>query len=45
MNVRHSPRQSFAAWKEDIRDRSEPWTKLEIANAITLRDKMLSILG
>ncbi|HQT76128.1 MAG TPA: GAF domain-containing protein [Rhodopila sp.] len=45
LNVRHSPRQSFAAWKEDIRDRSEPWTKLEIANAITLRDKMLSILG
>lgn len=44
-NIRYSPRQSFAAWKQDIRDRSEPWTKLEIANAITLRDKVLDLPG
>ena len=37
-NARFSPRKSFAAWKEDIRDRSEPWTKLDIANATALRD-------
>ena len=38
LNARFSPRQSFAAWKEDIRDRSEAWTKLDIANAVALRD-------
>jgi len=37
-NARFSPRTSFAAWKEDICDRSEPWTKLDIANAVALRD-------
>jgi light-regulated signal transduction histidine kinase (bacteriophytochrome) len=42
LNARYSPRRSFAAWQEDIRDRSEPWTKLEIANALTLRDQMLA---
>jgi light-regulated signal transduction histidine kinase (bacteriophytochrome) len=41
-NARYSPRNSFAAWKEDIRDRSEPWTALEIANAVALRDKVLA---
>ena len=44
-NARLSPRNSFAAWKEDIRDRSEPWTKLDIANAVALRDRVLSQAG
>jgi light-regulated signal transduction histidine kinase (bacteriophytochrome) len=42
LNAKFSPRSSFAAWKEDIRDRSDPWTKLEIANAVALRDQILS---
>jgi light-regulated signal transduction histidine kinase (bacteriophytochrome) len=42
LNARYSPRRSFAAWKEDIRDRSEPWTRLEIANAVALRDQVLA---
>jgi light-regulated signal transduction histidine kinase (bacteriophytochrome) len=41
-NARYSPRRSFAAWKEDIRDRSAPWTKLDIANAVALRDRVLA---
>jgi light-regulated signal transduction histidine kinase (bacteriophytochrome) len=45
LNARLSPRRSFAAWKEDIRDRSEPWTKLEIANAVALRDRVLELVG
>lgn len=36
------PRKSFAAWKEDIRDRSAPWTSLQIANALALRDHILA---
>jgi two-component system, chemotaxis family, sensor kinase Cph1 len=45
LNARFSPRTSFAAWKEDIRDRSEPWTKLDTANAVALRDKVLNLAG
>jgi light-regulated signal transduction histidine kinase (bacteriophytochrome) len=41
-NARYSPRRSFAAWKEDIRDRAAPWTQLQIANAIALRDHVLA---
>jgi light-regulated signal transduction histidine kinase (bacteriophytochrome) len=41
-NARFSPRKSFAAWKEDIRDRAAPWEKLEIANAVALRDAALA---
>jgi light-regulated signal transduction histidine kinase (bacteriophytochrome) len=44
-NAPLSPRQSFEAWKEDIRDRSEAWTKLDIANAAALRDRMLALAG
>ncbi len=44
-NARLSPRSSFAAWKEDIRDRSEPWTQLDIANATALRNSVLSQAG
>jgi len=36
------PRKSFQAWKEDIRDRSAPWTNLQIANAVAVRDHLLA---
>lgn len=45
MNAPFSPRRSFAAWKEDIRDRSEPWTKLEIANAAAIRDRVMALVN
>jgi light-regulated signal transduction histidine kinase (bacteriophytochrome) len=41
-NARFSPRRSFAAWKEDIRDRAAPWTTAQIGNALALRDHILS---
>jgi len=41
-NARFSPRRSFAAWKEEIRDRSAPWTGQQIANAIALRDHLFA---
>jgi light-regulated signal transduction histidine kinase (bacteriophytochrome) len=44
-NATLSPRKSFEAWKEDIRDRSEPWTNLDISNAIALRDRVLELVG
>jgi light-regulated signal transduction histidine kinase (bacteriophytochrome) len=41
-NARFSPRRSFAAWKEDIRDRASPWLPGQIANAVALRDFVLA---
>jgi chemotaxis family two-component system sensor kinase Cph1 len=41
-HARFSPRKSFAAWKEDIRDRAEPWTAAQIANAVALRDRIIT---
>jgi light-regulated signal transduction histidine kinase (bacteriophytochrome) len=43
LNARFSPRTSFAAWKEEIRDRSAPWTLLDIANAKALRSQVLGL--
>ncbi len=45
MNARFSPRRSFAAWKEEIRDRSEAWTRYDTANAVALRDRVLTLSG
>jgi light-regulated signal transduction histidine kinase (bacteriophytochrome) len=42
VNLRFSPRKSFAAWKEDIRDRAAPWTPGQIGNAVALRDHVLA---
>jgi chemotaxis family two-component system sensor kinase Cph1 len=42
-NARFSPRKSFTAWKEDIRDRSAPWTAQQIANAVALRNHVLGL--
>jgi chemotaxis family two-component system sensor kinase Cph1 len=44
MNARYSPRRSFAAWKEDIRDRAEPWTQLEISIAASIRDQCVALV-
>lgn len=41
--LRFSPRKSFAAWKQDIRDRAAPWTAAQIANALALRDTALGV--
>jgi light-regulated signal transduction histidine kinase (bacteriophytochrome) len=41
-HARFSPRRSFAAWKEDIRDRAAPWTAAQLANAVALRDHILA---
>lgn len=38
----YSPRHSFAAWKQDIRDRAAAWTQGEIRNAVALRDAVLA---
>jgi light-regulated signal transduction histidine kinase (bacteriophytochrome) len=40
-----SPRRSFAAWKEDIRDLSAPWTLSEIANAMAIRDHVMALIN
>lgn len=45
LDATYSPRRSFAAWKEDIRDRSEAWTPLDVANATALRDAILGLNG
>ena len=42
LNATFSPRTSFAAWKQDIRDRAEPWTAFDIANAGAIRDHAMS---
>ncbi len=45
MNATFSPRQSFAAWKEDIRDLSAPWTAAEITNAKAVRDHVMALIS
>jgi light-regulated signal transduction histidine kinase (bacteriophytochrome) len=41
---RPSPRKSFAAWKAEVRGRSEPWTSLEVRTAESLRLSLLEIV-
>lgn len=41
---RISPRKSFAAWKETVRLRSEPWSELDIHTAHSLRLSLLEIV-
>jgi light-regulated signal transduction histidine kinase (bacteriophytochrome) len=40
--ARFTPRKSFEIWKEDIQNRSAPWEKLEIENAVALRNAALT---
>lgn len=40
---RLSPRESFAAWTEQVRGRSRPWTQIDMAAANSLRDTLVEI--
>ncbi|SDE83780.1 PAS fold-containing protein [Blastococcus fimeti] len=42
--IRLSPRKSFDRWRETVRDRSEPWTPAEVAEAGELRTSLLEAL-
>jgi two-component system, chemotaxis family, sensor kinase Cph1 len=41
---RLSPRRSFAAWQEQMRQRSEPWSNVDIQTAQTLRVSLLEVV-
>ncbi|KQS98502.1 SpoIIE family protein phosphatase [Cellulomonas sp. Leaf395] len=42
--VRLSPRKSFAAWRETVRGRCEPWSGREVRSAEELRARLLEAL-
>ncbi|MGY1641479.1 SpoIIE family protein phosphatase [Geodermatophilus sp. SYSU D00703] len=42
--IRLSPRRSFERWRETVRDRAEPWTAQELAEATELRTHLLEAL-
>jgi light-regulated signal transduction histidine kinase (bacteriophytochrome) len=42
---RLSPRHSFAAWNEQVRDRARPWTAANIAAANRMRDTLMEIVA
>ncbi len=42
--VRLSPRKSFDRWRETVRDRSDPWTPAQLAEAGELRTHLLEAL-
>ena len=42
--IRLTPRKSFEAWKEVVRDSSEPWTALEVQAAESLRVTLLEVV-
>ncbi|MCJ8139289.1 HWE histidine kinase domain-containing protein [Falsirhodobacter halotolerans] len=44
MGDRLTPRTSFALWKEDVRDRSLPWTEDDLETARTLRSTLVEIV-
>jgi len=37
------PRTSFAAWRETVRGRSQPWSELELENASLVREQLLRL--
>ncbi|GAB3801830.1 ATP-binding protein [Spirosoma humi] len=41
---RLSPRKSFAAWTEIVRNTSEPWTEAELSVVVKLREDILQIV-
>jgi chemotaxis family two-component system sensor kinase Cph1 len=41
---RISPRKSFAAWQQDVRMRSDPWSGVDIKTAQSLRVSLLEIV-
>ena len=42
--LRLTPRKSFEAWQEVVRDSSEPWTALEVQAAESLRVTLLEVV-
>ena len=44
VGLRLSPRASFAAWKETVRDKSAPWRDSELTIAETLRISLLDVI-
>ncbi|CCH51423.1 multi-sensor signal transduction histidine kinase [Fibrisoma limi BUZ 3] len=42
--VRLSPRKSFAAWTELVRNTTDPWTEVEVSAAVKLREDILQIV-
>lgn len=42
--ARIGPRQSFAAWTEQVRNTAEPWTQTEVAAAVKLREDILQVI-
>ncbi|RIV18755.1 GAF domain-containing protein [Fibrisoma montanum] len=43
-DLRLSPRKSFAAWTEQVRNTTEPWTEVEVSAAVKLREDILQIV-
>ena len=42
--MRLSPRKSFAAWAEQVRGRSDPWTSIDVQTAVEFRRTVTSAL-
>jgi chemotaxis family two-component system sensor kinase Cph1 len=42
---RLSPRSSFAAWTQEVSDKSDPWNKGEVLSAIKLREEVIYLIG
>lgn len=43
--IKISPRESFAAWTEEVRNTSEPWNRNEFAAVIKLREYVLQAIS
>lgn len=41
---RISPRKSFAAWQQDVRSRSAPWSSVDVKTAQSLRVSLLEVV-
>jgi two-component system, chemotaxis family, sensor kinase Cph1 len=42
--MRLSPRRSFAAWEEEMRLRSEPWSSTDVSTAVALRQSLHEVV-
>jgi light-regulated signal transduction histidine kinase (bacteriophytochrome) len=43
--IRLTPRQSFAAWTEQVRGQAHPWSAADIATANSLRDTLMEVIA
>jgi light-regulated signal transduction histidine kinase (bacteriophytochrome) len=41
---RLSPRKSFAAWTQTVRDTSKPWSEAEVSTVVKLREDILQVI-